>query len=205
MSLIVKSYSRRQLTREERIAKYRISRARRVVENALGILPLQGTTGTMQQRPRVIRDIVITCMVFHNMLRTHKGGADRAPTPGNDLVVQQNEQMVYVPNENYRNPSRDARNQQELLKDTSITWGHWLGRRTGSEMCQPTTLGTEAVIYQSFSGLTNYSKNFYLSWCCSIFKQISKRNPIHFQQVAKLFQTKSQVPCLKHSTQVMSK
>ena len=32
-------------------------------------------------------------------------------------------------------------------------WGHWLGRRTGSEMCQPTTLGAEAGIYQSFSGL----------------------------------------------------
>ena len=34
-------------------------------------------------------------------------------------------------------------------------------RRTLSEMCQETTLGTEkAGIYQSFSGLPNYSKNF---------------------------------------------
>ena len=43
--------------------------------------------------------------------------ADRAPTPGNDVVAQQNEQAVYVPNENYRNPSREAKHQQELLKD----------------------------------------------------------------------------------------
>ena len=58
-------------------------------------------------------------------------------------------------------------------------------------MCQPTTLGSEeADTCQSFSGLTNYSKNFYLSWCHSNFQQISKQNPIHFQPVSKLFQTK---------------
>ena len=36
---------------------------------------------------------------------------------------------------------------------------------------------TEAGIYQSFSGLlllTNYSKNFYLSWCCLNFQTKSK-------------------------------
>ena len=86
------------------------------------------------------------------MLRTHQGRADRAPTPGNDVAAQQNEQVVYVPNENYRNPSRGTKHQQELLKDYFIMWGHWLGR-TGSEILQPTTLGAEAGIYQSFSGL----------------------------------------------------
>ena len=30
-------------------------------------------------------------------------GADRAPTPGNDVVAQRNEQVVYVPDDNYRN------------------------------------------------------------------------------------------------------
>ena len=59
------------------------------------------------------------------MIRTHQGEADRAPTPGNDVAptpgndvaAQQNKQVVYVPNENYRNPSRKAKQQQELLKD----------------------------------------------------------------------------------------
>ena len=38
MPWMVKLYSQKQLTREERTANYRISRGRRVVENALGIL-----------------------------------------------------------------------------------------------------------------------------------------------------------------------
>ena len=52
--------------------------------------------GTMEQRPRVVRGIVFTCVVLHNMMRTHQGGGYSAPTPAN-------EQAVYLPNENYKN------------------------------------------------------------------------------------------------------
>ena len=44
------------------------------------------------------------------------GRADRAPTTGNDVAAQQNEQAVYVPNDTYRNPLREAKHQQDLLK-----------------------------------------------------------------------------------------
>ena len=54
--------------------------------------------GTMGQRPRVGRDIGFTCVV----LKTHQGGAD-------DVAALQNEQVVYVPNENCRNPLREAK------------------------------------------------------------------------------------------------
>ena len=110
---------------------------------------------------------------------THQGGVDIAPTPENDVVTLRNEQVVYVPDDNSRNPSREAKYQRDLLKDYfKHTLGDSLSRRTGSDMFQPNTLGAEgAGIYQSFTGLPNYSKKFYLSWCCSNFQQISKENP----------------------------
>ena len=55
---------------------------------------------------------------MHNMTRTHQGGADRAPTAKNDVATQHNEQEVYVPNENYRNPSKQAKHQRELLQSS---------------------------------------------------------------------------------------
>ena len=69
-----------------------------MVENAFGILVshFRILLGTMKQRPRAVRDIVFTCVVLHNNLRTHQGRADRAPTPGNDVAAQLNEQEVYV-------------------------------------------------------------------------------------------------------------
>ena len=73
--------------------------------------------GTMEQRPKVVRDIVLTCVVLHNMLRAQQGGANRAPTTANDVVAQQNEQVVYVSEDNYWNPMREAKHQRELLKD----------------------------------------------------------------------------------------
>ena len=56
MPWMVKPYSRGQLTKEERIANYRISRDRRVVENALGILVshFRVLLGTMEQRPKIM-------------------------------------------------------------------------------------------------------------------------------------------------------
>ena len=86
MPWLVKLYSRRLLTREERIANYRISRGRRVVKNAFGILVgrFRVLLTKMNQRPKVERDIVLICAVLHYMLRSHQGGADRPPTPSDD-------------------------------------------------------------------------------------------------------------------------
>ena len=115
--------------------------------------------GTIVQRPKVFRDIVFTCVVLHNMLRTHHRGADGASSIANDVVVLQND-------DNYRNPSRETNR-----NTTSVMWVHWLGRMTGSEM--GATLETEAGICQSCIGQSNYSKKFYLGWCC--FYQISRK------------------------------
>ena len=112
MQLLVKPYSRRQLKMEERVAHYRISRGRKVVENAFVILVsrFRVLLGTMEQRLKVVRDIMFTCVVLHNMLRTDQGG-NRAPTPANDVAALWNEQVVYVPDENYRIPLRENKHQ----------------------------------------------------------------------------------------------
>ena len=86
-------------------ANYSISR---VVENVLGNISskFEVLMGVMEQRPMVVRDIVVTCVVLYNMLRTYQGRADRAPTPANDVAAVQNEQVVYVPDANYWHPLR---------------------------------------------------------------------------------------------------
>ena len=65
----------------------------------------------------MLSETLCLCVVLHNMLRTHQGRANRAPTPANDVAVLQNEQVVFVPNDYCRNPLREAKHQQELLKD----------------------------------------------------------------------------------------
>ena len=117
MLWMVKPYSRRQLTREERIA----SRDRRVEQNTFGIL-LSGfrvLMDTMEQRPKVVRANVITWVLLHNILGTHQGRSDRLPTQANDLAEIRNNLMVYVPDGNYWNPLCEAKHQQALLKDYS--------------------------------------------------------------------------------------
>ena len=78
---------------------------------------IQGTTVHRRARPKVVRNIVFTCVVLHNMLRTHQGGAHTAPAPANDVEALRNEQVVYVPDDNYRNLSREAKYQRDQLKD----------------------------------------------------------------------------------------
>ena len=50
------------------------------------------------------------------MLRSHQGGADRSPTPADDIQPQQNDQGEQTQDENVRNPSREVK-YRDLLKD----------------------------------------------------------------------------------------
>ena len=69
---MMKPFSLRGMTNDQRIFNYRLSRARRVAENAFGILAtrFQVLMTTMLQEPATIKLIVQTCVVLHNLLRT---------------------------------------------------------------------------------------------------------------------------------------
>ena len=113
------------LTREERIANYRISRGRRVVENAFGILVsrFRVMRTTIELPPATVTEVVFTCVVLHNILRSQFQGQHGGPQPGED-----DDDDDDVPGDcgliggaagggQDRNPAREAKRQRDYLKD----------------------------------------------------------------------------------------
>ena len=81
----------------------------------------------MKQRPKVVRDIVLTCVVLHSMLRSHKGTADSPPTSADDIQPPQGDQGEEGHQENFGNLLREAKHQRDLLKDyfNHVGWAGW--------------------------------------------------------------------------------
>ena len=48
---------------------------------------------------------------MHNMLRKHQVGPGRVPTPADDIAALQKKHVLYVPDENYKNPLREIKHQ----------------------------------------------------------------------------------------------
>ena len=121
---LMKPYSHRSQLRHERIFSYRLSRARRVVENAFGILAMKFRlfAGHMLQQTKNVKVITMAGCVLHNLCLV------RNPIPRN-LVDHEDGQNNLVPGA-WRedvvpfqtvaaavghNFSRDAKNMREYL------------------------------------------------------------------------------------------
>ncbi len=68
---MMKPFGHKNLPEHERIFNYRLSRARRIVENAFGILGniFQCLLTMLKQEPDTVHDIVLTCICLHNLVR----------------------------------------------------------------------------------------------------------------------------------------
>ena len=86
---LMKPYPMRSLTPTQRIFNYRLSRARRVVENAFGITANRWRCmlTTMQQEPTTVVTIVKGCLTLHNIIRRRNplqpGEVDQEDADGN--------------------------------------------------------------------------------------------------------------------------
>lgn len=68
---LIKPYNRGSLNNERRICNYRISRARRVVENSFGILTsrFRVFNTAINLHVETIESVVLACCALHNLLR----------------------------------------------------------------------------------------------------------------------------------------
>ncbi|GFS22295.1 hypothetical protein ElyMa_003359900 [Elysia marginata] len=90
----LKPYSVKMLDHDKIVFNYRLSRARRVVENVFGILVAR--IGVLQKKinlsPGNIDIVVMTCCVLHNFLRRH---ATSTYTPQSQLILKMKTLMKF--------------------------------------------------------------------------------------------------------------
>jgi len=92
---MMKPFSKRNMSIFERIFNYRLSRARRIVENAFGILAHRFSCllTTMRQTPTTVGSIVLACVCLHNLMRL------RYPAEQNRDLDQEDGDHEVVPGE----------------------------------------------------------------------------------------------------------
>ena len=132
---LMKPFALRNLTDEERIFNYRLSRARRVVENAFGILAnrFRCLLSTLQQTPETVKAIVLATVCLHNLMRIRNPGLDNAlvDREGDDhqlLPGEWRNHQVMADMENVVGAQADAR----LGKRQRLLLKHYVNSEAGA-------------------------------------------------------------------------
>ncbi|CAI5696763.1 unnamed protein product [Oreochromis niloticus] len=123
---LMKPYPFRNLNTDQRIYNYRLSRARRVVENAFGILAnrFRVFRTTICLDPDKVVTIIFACLCLHNYLRDHRSDAYVPPgyvdseDANNQLVEgawRMEGELQSVSMGLARNPSVEAKKQRDVL------------------------------------------------------------------------------------------
>ena len=92
---LLKPFAARNLTEAERIYNYRISRARRIVENGFGILAnrYRCLLTTLEIKPENVVSVVLACICLHNVMRT------RYPLLQNRVMDREQDDHTFTPGE----------------------------------------------------------------------------------------------------------
>ena len=134
---MMKPFGQRNLTHDERIFNYRLSRARRIVENGFGILAnrFRCLLTMMHQQPETVTKIVEACVCLHNLLRTWFPGVPIAvdQEDNNHSVIpgawRSGLQMHDVDNPQWGNrDTKEAKAQRAFLKyyyNDAVGSVHW--------------------------------------------------------------------------------
>lgn len=90
MNNIMKPYAQRGLTQKQRIFNYRLSRARRISENAFGIMVARFRVfrSAMEIQPDKARNVVLAAIVLHNFLQLKNTAANVAAREGTEDLGQ---------------------------------------------------------------------------------------------------------------------
>ena len=142
-----KPYQRRNMGRPQRVFNYRLSRARRVVENAFGILANRFRIfhSKMHHTPETIKLIVKTCLVLHNFMRLRYPGVHK-PTPQDHEEDVDAELGRNVPQRTPQPDARSARLRQGWCRDGKELRDHlteWVVSDVGSVPWQNRTVFRE--------------------------------------------------------------
>ncbi|KAK0133221.1 putative nuclease HARBI1 [Merluccius polli] len=128
-----KPFPYRQLDHDQRIYNYRLSRARRVVENAFGILAnrLRVFRTTISLDPDKVVKITLASCVIHNFLRAHRSEPYMPPTLTDRETQGRTGHWAYransrqeaqgtfhdLANNRARNPTQRAKDLRDMMKE----------------------------------------------------------------------------------------